>query len=414
MREKKEFKLCLVTKWNRNDRKSNIMTMALEGIKILDLSRFFPGMYCSMILADLGADVLGIEDRRFEVEGMGIPTIMRNNMPTIMRNKKHMSLNLKSEKGKEIYYRLVKDADVVLEGFKPGVAKRLGVDYDTLKKINPRIIYCAITGYGQEGPYKDMIGHDINYLSFGGVLGLTGKSNTPPVIPSVQIADMAAGGMLATIGIMAVLIAREKTGKGQFVDISMLDGITAMLPFLATLYWEGGELPKRGNTLLTGRYPCYNVYRTKDGKYVSIGALERKFWEILCVKLGLEGFIEHQYNDDERRKKEMYECFRETFKSRTREEWMDELKGLDVCFAKVLNIEEVFDDPHILSRKMVTKVSHPVKGQMKLLGIPIKLSLTPGKIRTPPASFGEHTEEVLGKLGYNSEEIKKVEEEGII
>ena len=378
---------------------------ALEGIKVLDLSRLFPGPYCSMILADLGAEVLRVEDRRFAEEGTG--------MATVMRNKRHMTLNLKHPRGLEIFCRLAKDADVILEGFRPGVTKRLGVGYESMKEINPGVIYCSVTGYGQDGPYRDMVGHDINYLSFGGVLGLTGEPGRKPVIPPIQIADMAAGGMCAALGIMAALIVRQKTGKGQYIDISMLDGIIAMLPFPARLLWESGKDPQRGDTLLSGMAPCYNVYETKDGEYVSLGALEPRFWSALCKKLGREDFTPYQYAEGEKRA-EIILYLQRVFKDKSREEWMEDLKDLDVCFGKVLPVEEALKDPQVSYRKMVTEFLDPKKGKMKLLSSPIKLSETPPDIRMAPAGFGEHTEEVLTELGYEAVEIEALKREGVV
>jgi len=378
---------------------------ALEGIKILDLSRLFPGPYCSMILADLGADVLRIEDRRFEGEGPG--------MPTVMRNKRHMTLNLKHPKGREIFYRLIREADAVLEGFRPGVAERLEIDYVRLKTMNEKLIYCSVTGYGQDGPYKDMVGHDINYLSFGGVLGLTGEPGRNPVIPPIQVADMAAGGMYAALGILSALIARQKTGKGQYIDISMLDGIIAMLPFLVSLFWGQGMNLQRGDTLLSGRYPCYNVYETKDGEFISLGALEHRFWVVLCQKLGREDYIAHQFDEGEKRA-EIFQFLRQTFSGKTREEWMKELKDLDVCIGKVLHLEEALNDPQVTYRQMVVEFSDSQKGRMKLLASPIKLSETPPDIRRAPAKFGEHTDMVLQEMGFKPEEIGVMKREGVI
>ncbi len=377
----------------------------LQDIKILDLSRLFPGPYCSMILADLGADVLQIEERRFAGEGP--------RMATLMRNKRHMALNLKHPKGREIFYRLAEGADIVMEGFRPGVTKRLGIDFESLKAMNQRLIYCSITGYGQDGPYRNRVGHDINYLSFGGVLGLTGEPKGKPVIPAVQIADMAAGGMFAALGIMAALLARGKTGRGQYIDISMLDGIIAMLPFLASLLWQKGENPGRGDTLLSGRYPCYQVYETKDGKFISLGALEKRFWAALCQKLGLEEYIPHQFDEGEKRL-EIFQFLGESFKTKTREEWMEELKDLDVCFGKVLALDETFQDPQVMHRRMVTEFSDSRKGKMKLLSSPIKLSATPPEIRRGPADFGEHTEEVLQELGFGRNEIEELKKAGVV
>ena len=382
-----------------------IAMRALEGIKILDLSRLFPGPYASMILADLGADVLRIEDRRFAGEGPG--------MPTVMRNKRHMTLNLKHPQGKEIFFRLAREADVVLEGFRPGVTRRLGIEYESIRGMNEKIIYCSVTGYGQDGPYRDMVGHDINYLSFGGVLGLNGDTGGAPVVPPIQVADMAAGGMNAALGILAALIARQRTGRGQYIDISMLDGVVAMLPFPASMLWSLGQSPRRGDTLLSGRYPCYQVYETKDGGFISIGALEPRFWEALCKKLGREDFIPAQYDEGEKRA-EMFSCLREAFKKKNREEWMGELQDLDVCVGKVLDLEETFRDPQVVCRRMVTEFQDAGKGKMKLLSSPVKLSETPPDIRAAPAEFGEHTGEVLRELGYNADQIAEMKRTGIV
>ena len=378
---------------------------ALEGIKILDLSRLFPGPYCSMILADLGADVLRIEDRRFSGEGPG--------MPTVMRNKRHMTLNLKHPQAKDIFYRMARERDVILEGFRPGVTERLGIDYESIKKINEKMIYCSVTGYGQDGPYRNMVGHDVNYLSFGGVLGLNGEAGGDPVIPPIQVADMAAGGMNAALGIMAALIARQRTGRGQYIDISMLDGIVAMLPFPASLLWGLGGSPRRGDTLLSGRYPCYSVYETREGGFISIGALEPRFWEALCRKLGREDFIPIQYDEGDK-KEEMFSFLRAAFKIKTREEWLEEWKDVDVCLGKVLSLEETLGDPQVVSRGMVTDFADPRKGKMRFLSSPLKLSDTPPDIRTAPADFGEHTEEVLGELGFNADQIEELKKSGAV
>ena len=378
---------------------------ALDGIKVLDLSRLFPGPYCSMILADLGADVLRIEDKRFQGEGPG--------MPTVMRNKRHMTLNLKHPKGLAIFCRMAKKADVILEGFRPGVTDRLGIGYEQMKKLNQRLIYCSVTGYGQDGPYKDMVGHDINYLSFGGVLGLTGEPGRKPVIPPIQVADMAAGGMYAAIGILAALFVRQATGRGQYIDISMMDGIVAMLPFPASLLWGLEKTPQRGDTLLSGRFPCYSIYETKDGEYISIGALEPRFWVELCKKLEREDFIPFQYDEGEKRG-EIFLFLERTFRGKTREEWMEILKDLDVCIGKVLHLDEAFKDPQVVHRRMVTEFNDPKKGKMALLSSPIKMAETPPDIRRAPAAFGEHTEEVLRELGLQEEEIRQMKKEGVV
>ena len=262
---------------------------ALAGITVLDLSRLLPGPYCSMMLADHGARVIAIEDKRFIADDLFITTVNRN--------KEHMSLNLKTLEGKEIFFRLVERADVLLEGFRPGVVHRLDIDYDTVCKINSKIIYCSITGYGQTGPCRDRAGHDVNYLAHSGVLDLIGEPDRPPSIPGVQIPDIAGGGMNAAIGILLALMARERTGKGQYIDISMTDAMVSLLTLTLYLQQRTGEDPKRGETLLSHRYACYNTYETADGRYLSIGAVENRIWKFFCEHLKVQEYTPLQYDE---------------------------------------------------------------------------------------------------------------------
>ncbi|MCK5486914.1 MAG: CoA transferase, partial [Desulfobacterales bacterium] len=278
---------------------------ALSGITVIDLSRLLPGPYCSMILADHGARVIAIESKQFIADGLFFNTINRN--------KEHMSLNLKTEEGKQIFFQLVEKADVVLEGFRPGVVNRLGVDYERVHKVNPKIIYCSITGYGQHGPFRERVGHDVNYLSYAGVLNLIGEPDRPPSIPGIQIADIAGGGMNAAIGILLALFAREKTGKGQYIDISMTDGMVAFLPIALYFQQLTAKDPKRADALLSHRYACYNTYETADGRFLSIGAVEYRFWKGLCDHLGVSEYAALQYDDS--RRKEILDFMRSTFKN---------------------------------------------------------------------------------------------------
>jgi len=379
------------------------MAGALEGIKVLDLSRLLPGPYCSMILADHGADVLCIEAQRFA--GDSFP------LPSLDRNKRRMSLNLKTDRGRRIFYRLAREADVVLEGFRPGVVARLGVDYETLREVNPRLVYCSISGYGQTGPRRDTVGHDVNYLAYGGVLGLMGPPGAPPLIPGVQVADVIAG-LNAVTGILLALAARGRSGKGQYVDVAVTDGVMAALPVPATFYWLSGQPPAPADWLLAHRYPCYNIYETADGKYLAVGAIEAHFWRVLCEHLGKPEYAALQY--DEERREEIIDFLRATFKKKTRDEWLAELCGLEVCVAPVLELPEVLADEQIRAREMLVTVTHPTKGEMPLLGVPVKLSGTPGTVRTPPAGFGQHTREVLRELGYSDEEIEQLEADGVV
>jgi crotonobetainyl-CoA:carnitine CoA-transferase CaiB-like acyl-CoA transferase len=354
------------------------MGRALEGIKVIDLSRLLPGPYCSSILANYGADVICIEDRRFQSEP---------HIDMVYFNKRHMVLNLKTDEGKEIFYVLAKKADVVIEQFRPGVVKSLGVDYASLRKMNPRLIYCSITGYGQYGPYRDMVGHDVNYLGFSGVLSLIGEKNGMPRIPGIQIADIAAGGMNAAIGILIALVERARSGQGQYIDISMADGMIGMLTLPLYFYFRSNEVPERSNTVVSHRYASYNVYETADSKYISIGAIEPRFWIKLCNHLGVPEYGDYQYDDD--RREEIINFMRETFKKKTRNEWMTELGELDVCFSPVQSLDEVVKDRHFLERNMITKAMDKNK-------------------------FGESTYNILKELGYSEEEINHFTQKGVI
>ena len=243
---------------------------ALAGIKVLDLSRMLPGPYCSMILADHGADVIAIEDTKFQKDGLFFNDLNRN--------KRHMSLNLKSSEGLEIFFKLAEKADVILEGFRPGVVERLGVHYEAIQKRNPGIIYCSISGYGQTGPLRHRVGHDVNYISNAGILDLIAEKGGRPIIPGVQIADIAGGALNAAVGILLALFARDKTGKGQYIDISMTDGVVGFLSLPYYFSMLNGKKQQAADTLLSHRYACYNTYLTADGRCISIGAVENRFW----------------------------------------------------------------------------------------------------------------------------------------
>jgi len=393
------------------------MTLPLEGVKVLDLSRLAPGPFCTMVLGDLGADVLKVEGPR---EGKLAPT--GRNIPvdeeweavhnSLERNKRSIVLNLRSEEARQIFYQLVKSADVIVEGFRPGVVKRLKVDYDTVREMNPRIIYCSVTGYGQDGPYHNMVGHDINYISIGGALGIIGIPGGAPVIPANLIADFAAGGMNSTIGILAALMARDKTGKGQYVDMALGDGVVSLMAQSLSRYFSSGTVPERGNDLLTGGVPHYSIYEAKDGKYVSIGCLEPWFYENLCRALGREDFIPHQ--DAEEKKEEIFSAFKEIFRTKTRDEWFDFLSQWDICVGKIYEPNELSSDPQLAHRKMILELDHPKYGKVKQVGISQKLSDTPGSIRSFGPLHGQHTEEVLRDLGYTGEQIEELRRQGTI
>jgi crotonobetainyl-CoA:carnitine CoA-transferase CaiB-like acyl-CoA transferase len=376
---------------------------ALTGVNVLDLSRLLPGPYCSMILADHGARVIAVEDKRFLADELFFNLINRN--------KEHMSLNLKTEKGKEIFFRLAQNSDVLLEGFRPGVVDRLGVGYETVREVNPKIIYCSITGYGQDGPFRDRVGHDANYLSYAGVLDLIGEKDRPPSIPGVQIADIAGGGMNAAIGILLALFAREKTGKGQYIDISMTDGMVALLPTALFFRQLTGQEPARADEFLSHRYACYNTYETADRRFISIGAVENRFWKQLCDVLGIPEYAALQYDDP--RRKEIIDHMRKVFKQKTLDEWDAILGDLDICWGRVQSLSEVLEDPLFRQRQMVVEIKGNDGKTSKTLGVPVKLSETPGAVRTPPVEFGASTTEILRGLGYSEKDIKEFEEAGV-
>jgi len=376
---------------------------ALSGITVLDLSRLLPGPFCTMILADHGARVISVEDKRFMADDLFIPSINRN--------KEHVSLNLKTPEGKEIFYRLVDKTDILLEGFRPGVVHRLGVDYDTIRSINPKIIYCSITGYGQTGPHKNRAGHDVNFLGHSGVLDLMGEPDRPPSIPGVQIADIAGGGMNAAIGILLALWARERTGEGQHIDIAMTDGMASLLPLALFFHQRTGDVPRRGDSLFSHRFAFYNTYETADGRHISIGAVEYRFWKKLCEYLGVPEYAALQH--DEKFREEILDFMRATFRKKTLAQWETELAGLDVCWGRIQNLKEVLEDPYFRDREMVVDIRQKDGEKCKTLGVPIKLSETAGSIRTPPVGFGESTVSILQELGYTENQIKSFAKKGV-
>lgn len=379
----------------------------LKELKMLDLSRLLPGPYCSLLLADLGMEVLKVED-----PDQGDPTrttgpIRKKDSAIFLalnRNKKSIKLDLKIKEGKEIFYKLIQSYDIILESFRPGVVDRLGIGYQELKKRNPRIILCSLSGYGQDGPYRERSGHDINYIGLGGVLEITGAKNGGPVLPGVQIADIGGGGMMAAIAILAAAIHREKTGQGQFLDISMMDSVVSWLSIHAAKYFMDGELLKRGEMPLTGRYACYQVYPTKDGRHMSLGALEPKFWKNFCEAIGRGDLLDKQFIEGEERVRIIAEI-QNLFKTKTQAEWVGFFKAVDACCEPVLTFEEVFQHPQVLHRQMLMEIKHPVEGNIRLLGNPIKSSQFPFEIRTPSPGWGEHTTDVLKTIGFSEIEI---------
>lgn len=399
------------------------MPLPLEGYRVVDLSRLAPGPFCTMVLADLGAEVLRVEEpgggrrSRAEREYLGgqDPREMRRQAAfnAVNRGKRSIALNLKHPEAQRILHRLVERADVFVEGFRPGVVKRLGCDYETLKAINPRLVYCSISGYGQDGPYAGLVGHDINYISIAGALGMIGPKGGPPSIPYNFLADYAGGGLHAALAIVVALLHRERTGQGQYIDIAMADGVLYLMAQAATEFFLRGRVPRPGEMRLNGGAPYYNVYQCKDGRYISIGCNEPWFWENLCRALGREDFIPYQHNGE--KYPEIFAAFREIFLTRTRDEWWEYLRSQgDIAVAPVYSLDEVVHDPQVRHRQMVVEVGEIEGEPVRQIGIGPKFSATPGRIGALGVGTGQHTEQVLAELGYTSPQIQALREQGAI
>jgi alpha-methylacyl-CoA racemase len=428
------------------------MGLPLEGIRVLDLSRLLPGGFCSLLLADFGAEVLKVEDT-------GAGDYIRWAPPyyegaedsaksalflSLNRNKRSIRIDLKSDAGREVLLRLVRDYDVVLESFRPGVLDRLGVGYERMRQQNPGLVYCAISGYGQTGPKRDASGHDMNYLGLIGLLGLTGEGDAVgghgvgggPIQAAGQIADLGGGALMAAFGILAALrerdgapirttsthitpgggddssAARTGSGQGQFVDVSMADGALSWLAMVVGQYFADGVVPKRGEQLLAGAVICYRPYECSDG-WVSLGALEPKFWQAWCRGVAREDLIEKQF---ERPGSEAHEQVVEIFKGRTRAQWTQFATEHDCCLEPVLDLDEALSSELVQEREMVVTLDQPgVQDGVRQLGIPVKLDRTPGEHnRLPGPGLGEHTEQVLRAAGYSEEQLAELLEQGAV
>jgi alpha-methylacyl-CoA racemase len=392
--------------------------LPLDGVRVLDLSRLLPGGFCSLLLADFGADVLKVEDT-----GMG--DYVRWSWPqyegaaesarsayflALNRNKRSIRVNLKEADGREVLLRLAREADVLLESFRPGVLDRLGVGYDRLREENPRLVYCAITGYGQDGPYTQRSGHDMNYLGLVGLLGLTGERGGPPIQPAGQVADIGGGALMAAFGILAALRERDRSGQGQLVDVSMADGSLAWLAMVAARYFAEGTVPGRGELELAGGIVCYRPYECADG-WVSLGALEPKFWQAFCRGVGREDLVEKQFEPPGSAAHAEVEAI---FRGRRREEWRAFASEHDCCLEPVLDLDEALDSELVRAREMVVELDQPGAGAVRQLGVPVKLDRTPGGVRTPGPVLGEHTDEVLAALGYSESEVAALKESGAV
>jgi len=392
----------------------------LGGLRVLDLSRLLPGGFCSLLLADLGADVLKVEDTGMGdyvrwmppyVEGVE-ETARSAPFLSLNRGKRSIRLDLKQEAGREVLLRLARDHDVLLESFRPGVLDRLGVGYERLAEENPGLVYCAITGYGQAGPYRDRAGHDMNYLGLNGLLGLTGDADGAPVQASGQIADLGGGALMAAVGILAALRERESSGRGQVVDASMFDGSLAWLAMTAAQFFAEGRTPVRGQLPLSGAYVCYRPYACADG-WVTLGALEPKFWQAWCRGVGREDLLDKAFESPG---SDTHRAVEAIFAARPRTDWEAFAAEHDCCLEPLLELDEALDSELVRAREMVVGLDQPGASEpVKLLGVPIKLSRTPGDAnRAPGPALGEHTDAVLAAAGYDAERIALLKAAGAV
>ena len=390
---------------------------ALEGITVLDLARGYPPAQSAMFLGDFGARVIRIESpegNKMEKQAGIDPHDERfAAFNRLNRNKENVLVNLRSEEGLQVFYRLVKKADVLVEGFRPGVMKALKADYEALKVVNPRLIYCSASSYGSNGPYARIPGHDPCNLGIAGALSMIGPRNGIPCEPSNYIADMGGAAMHGLAGILIALIAREKTGQGQFVDISYTDGALSLMEYDIFSYFFSGRVPRRGETMFTGFSASSHVYQCQDGEYIVIACGEFPFWRNLCQALGREDLIRYHSAPLDQQEPAI-QALTTIFLTKSRDEWWDFLKDKDICVAPVNYIDEALNDPQLLYRQMVLTLDHPGLGKVKQLGFPIKLSDTPAQVRSLGKIVGSDTREIMEELGYPAEETRRLMESGAI
>lgn len=402
------------------------MAGALAGTTVLELTRVSPGSFCTMILADMGADVLKIETPPAlspeSGSGMSARTERQAAFSYVNRNKRSLGLNLKTPEGQAILHQLAAGADVLVEGFRPGVMQRLKADYATLSQLNPRLVYCSLSGFGQDGPYRDRPAHDLNYLAISGVLNLIGETGRPPAIPLNIIADYGGAAMHGVVGILLALFTRHRTGRGQHVDVAYLDATLSLLaatPLMANAFADG-VMPQRGHGPYTGLYAFYTTYETQDGRRLSVGCSEPWLWDNLCKALGRPDLgryyrrIEHLTRAPTPEEASVRAQLQAIFLQRTRDDWLAYLADKNVCIGPVHTAAEVFADPQVQHRQMLLTHRTAAGEVVQQAGIALRLSDTPGSVRHLGPRLGQHTDEVLSALGYSQGDRERLRAQGIV
>ena len=395
------------------------MARALEGIRIIDFSKALAGPYCTMLLADMGAEVIKVEmpGSGDDSRGWGPPFIEGEAayFLSVNRNKKSITLNLKDPKAKEIALKIIEKADIVLESNRPGVMTKLGLDYETVKKINPGIIYCSISGFGQTGPYSKRPGFDQVIQGYGGIMGLTGEKGGGPLKVGIAVTDIATG-MFAATGILTALYHRERTGQGQHVDASMLDGQVSWLTYQAGRYLASGNVPQRIGSAHPLIVP-YQDFEASDG-FINIAAGNDNLWKKFCAVTDLSDIADDpKFATNPKRvenRDEVVAIVSKKINTKTMQEWLDILNDAGVPCGPIYTVDQIFKDPQVLAREMLVEVDHPKCGKIQVTGSPIKLSETPAEITTHPPMLGEHNNSILQEFGFSEEDITKLKEDKVI
>lgn len=388
----------------------------LSGVRVLDLTRLLPGPVCTLHLADLGADVIKVEDTGAGdyARSLGVSKGIAPVFLAINRNKRSLRLDLKQRAGVEVFLRLARQAQIVVESFRPGVVDRLGVGYEACSRVNPKIVYCSISGYGQSGPYRDLAGHDVNYCGYAGLSDQIGTASGEPALPNLQIADILGGALVPAMAILAALFDAARTGQGRYVDVAMTEGVLAHnLQALAAVALEGRARPM-GQDFLSGREPCYALYRCADGRYMAVGALEKKFWDGVCDVLERPDLKPHHWSLGGGDRENTKRALREIFASRPQSYWIEKFKDADCCVSPVLRLEQSLNDPQILARQIVVRTPHPHAGEVLQFAPPFKMSEYTFEVSRPAPEAGEHGEEILREVGYGDAEIARLRSAGMI